>query len=753
MTLAMQSSNYAYKNTFRHTLKYEIKRHAPFMIIYCVICALVILLPAVLTLWGNHLNQSTTETEMNYYFAITIDAVTVLLFASFIFALLQYAFLTQKRAMDVFAALPVRRETAARARMAAAFLILAVPVLIISLIVFFLNVLFGGFHIHLVYELLYNYFSIIVYLLIPYSVVSVFSALSGTILEMTLYPIIFLFAPNLISSALLRMAKHFLYGFYFDETLASVASATSPFRFYQDPGQGNGITDSIIWLKELQKTSPEVEVPTFFSAIQESLLSMGIWFLICTGLLILSVVLLKRRKTEIAGIKAASPIPHSIISVMVSVLCGMIFINLFSRIYQNISDVMIWVSFFIVTILAYFCYQCIILRSVYAAFRSWKPLCASICMVALVISIFASGGFGAYSRQFKPDEIQSVSIQYTGRNFDPTEINIMDYSGEPLSSAIFPNYNVDEAYNFSTNDKEVIQIVSEFQNKMVAAKGKPAYNEMNSYSAMPIEITMKLKNGSTVKRQYTYNNPEYGRIIARLMENEMFIRSCNYAFRWDFAEFTDISMMDLFSTKEEIIKPEQIDLKKFQKALQEDILAEKVEQLLHPEGPAYGSISLTQNKYDYEDDVSPSVTVPIKAHYKNTFAYLESAGLTGYLTPDFSQIQEMAIWQPGPKDMLSHTDRSDYYDLMSIYTEVSMDDSLYLFTNDIFFPSTQFEIDILKNSEAEQLGKVEFTDDPEKIQAILSKCYSEHEYTPNDTFIGIVSKNSSASFILPQKAQ
>jgi hypothetical protein len=761
MALESIPSNRIQKKTFRNTVFHEWRRNLPFFIAFCLTCIFLLILPNTLMLINDHLypydhtptieeqyaydaDSSTAEIggadepgsvseeptllydvpTYSYRFGISVASVIFFPMMAFLLALLQFYYLTNKRAMDVYGALPIKREMFAAAKITAGLLLLLIPTVLSYLILLLVNLFTVGFSIYLIYEFLAVIFFSFILMLIPYSLVVFVSSLSGTITENIIYPAVFLFSPILIYTLVMQIIQMSIVGYAGSLLYRSVVGFLFPYAsFFLNPYQmiGGGVADYYLQNRPYQSDL------TFFSLLKEELLYTEIWLIFSIILLVAGVLCLKHRKNERAGQKRASSILNVCSCFLTSIAAGVLLLAILTAIDSkgNLLYDSRYVLTIVATILAFVIYQLVVLQSVSAMLRTWKQYLASFAVSAFFIAFLVTNAFGIYLQVPDVNQVESVTIDYTG----------------PSGIFSYPDYTFSQYPQVTTDNKEMIDIITQYQ-QAVLDDQDAIYQAEKDFYGTSVVLNYKMKDGSTMSRSYRTPTKHSEQVLLSLTEQADFIKECNYAFKLDFLQFDVITLMDPYKSRITELSSETFDLTRFQQALQTDILAEKWNDYLNPNGKELGIVSL--EVIPENGTPTPQIynlTILIKPHYTNTIAYLESCGLMEYFAPDYQNIEQVALVSSYSKSD-TESPLPDYYG--------NIDSTLSLFTKPVINGSI---IDPENYAELEEYffskESVNYFNEPDKIQSILEDSYNQHEYTDNSSIVYVKTGYALTELILP----
>ncbi len=209
-------------------------------ITYLITCFITLYLPAIAIFVNRNIEANYIDPtsmymgveQSEYVFSLSPFIIYLLPLFAFILPLTQFVYLTNKRAMDVYASIPIKRESTITSKILAGATLILLPPILMMIASFITNIIFVGFEMILLYELLFIIFETIVFLLLPYMIVVFVSTLSGTLAENILYSIILLITPFIIYGAYNLVLELEIYGFVVSDNVINVMGFTLPYWGY-----------------------------------------------------------------------------------------------------------------------------------------------------------------------------------------------------------------------------------------------------------------------------------------------------------------------------------------------------------------------------------------------------------------------------------------------------------------------------------------------------------------------------------------
>lgn len=684
---------------FSQAVRDEMRRNLPFFICLCVLCFVMLILPPMLSIFNdqNMLRQDMMATADSFTGAVDnlseyrsvyrfgLSPFSALFFPAmaFLLGILQFVFLTNRRAMDVYASLPIQRGTAFWAKVCAALMILGVPTLVSYLILYLMNGSVYGFTLVLFWELLLDIGLSLLYLAAVYTLTVMVAALTGTILECVLYPPLLLVMPIAIYAlACSRLSDYNgIYGFGYNSS-PMIFSCLFPFLipFLESTVIIEGIARDILYQQAMVRLEYQSEAQTFGSYLAQFWPAVVVWVLLAALFLGLGYLFYLRRPSELAGKRDGCRV-LTWISVALGITVAGLFViflcqNLWAR--GSLFELLQYPLFFIVTIAGFFIFQVMIRRSVRESLRSMKGYLVVLPLYAVFFAALFTNGFGVYNRLPDISQVKSVSTTYSG---------------------FYYMYGAGNNGDFVSKDPETIKTMLEINRQIIDTRDDAQSGNRG------LQVTYTLDNGRKVYRNYTDISDTADEALLQMNFQDDFIQHQNTVFHTNFNQYTTLYAGDRFGTQFEEITG-QVDLEALQKAYQQDLLDETAEEFKTPSAPDLGMLQLVGLKPTASLYQSP-IYLPVKACYKNTIQYLEQAGVSQLLQPDYTAIDKIFV-----ADSYDDTDYiwSNQGGVFSLYDLPGTWCSGY-------YAGSQ--------SDLEENSTVSFREvtDPEEIQEILEKSY------------------------------
>ena len=684
------------KSVFQHAFSMELKSRTPFFALYVLANLVCVLLPAAIELF----NQRRYGVEPYYimYYSVELFCYPVL---SFLLGVIQFSYLNNRRAMDVFGALPIFRGKMYVAKIAAGLFILLVPYLLIQTALFCLNGGIVGFVPELFGEYLVLCFEGVLWMTVSYGIVVLISSLTGTLLESIIYSLLLLFAPVLLVMCVLGVLSQCIYGFTVPDVLSSSWIYLFPFSgmlvFFEN---GQSLTNIMLGNHQ-----------NFWDLSGNTLWSSILWLAVAAIFLILGWYFFKRRKTELAGQKYAGGVLNTISCFLLSFMSGALaYLICVSSDYQERSILynLRFVAFFLTTILVFAAFQLLIYRNFKMVLESYKKYLCGLPFYFLFTLLLLTNGFGNLNKIPQTNQVVKASID---GNFFYEYLNENYYnSGNAVSEG------------FVTSDRELIEMMVQIDREL-----KKQEEEKFSDSYDVISIRYYLKNGQTMTKRYSPFNMEKVPTLTKLMESETFIRKTDLSFSEQLSRCDQLALYDLMGTRETYFTREEFDFKGLREAMQQDALERKVSDSSRKVGRLEFSYLKSAEELGLEEqweDTSYVFPFEIYESDTHTLAFLEEKGLGDAFDLDDTKISELFVL-PGEECLY----------LLNDYT--LEDGQIKLLYDSYYWPDGNMDINRIgyQGMKAQALYR---TEEKEEIRTILDECTTQAE--EEDDYLLVVAK-------------
>lgn len=585
----------------------------------------------------NNVNASLmTESDLailSEWIQIIVVGASSVIFSAII-AFIAFSYLHNKRQMDFVASLPVTRRIQFFGRLTAVITVVIVPLVVCS-ILGSLAVGFAGFGTTMMLTLMISLATIGNITFIGFLAIcsgTVAQTCASYLLINIVYPILMLIVGLYPSAVFPGIEKSFLN--------AVVVTLLSPI-FAPFAGFGNSLN-----LEE----QAMVEVPMLKFGGTTAFYCIW-WGVFAIGFMVLSYVLIKKRRTETAQTGYAFRIPIYVIRFFATLTVGCIGGGLLSSIFSFASSLggVYAVALFIVTFVIGFVVATVVsdlvIHLIYNGGMSGylKKLISVAIVIAIGLSVFlgiSRDVTGVVTYIPNADNVESISYNISEDLFteDNNGWKITITDGKEIAKALEIQKKLVEDIDDKRNGWYVP--TNDFEHYIDASdeKIKTVYDYITNYDLMyNVTVDIKLKNGITVNRKYSYNDSSteilYNELIPLLdidyiaSTNKKKISCADIYLNID-GEFKNscISVYDL----ENEDKSDEIAQGLFE-AVKKDV--EKVGYIKTPQKDDCGIIEFYTS--EYYDVILPNVL--IDSSYENTISYIKNVVLKEYKAEDYPQ--------------------------------------------------------------------------------------------------------------------
>lgn len=507
-----------------------------------------------------------------YTDASSILLPVMLIAVSILFSVQMFSYLHQKKATDLYHALPVRRGKLLLAHWAAGATLVSVPLVINYLIVIIAGVLYGFEN----FSLAASAADLIFHLCCALAIIAVcalVSVLTGTTFDNLAYACGALFGIPAILYLVLLCGQAFLLGFTFPDwadLIPLLSPAILPI-YMQFSGASSVWADPALWR-------------TIFAA--------GVlWAAAGAALLFLAAKLYAKRKSELAG-KTGYTNALTVSLKLAGAFAGgiaMMFLISTSQILRHV---------FPRTLAAIFggAFVYCVLESITA--RGFKTLKKSLPFIgigmalpALAVLITGTGGLGYETRIPAAEHVQSVEItsgdRYGFRRYDLDAIRKI--TAEEDGAALLRRGDLRTLESYTLSQPESLGQINSLHRGIVRSSPKKGTETRGYYQF--VSITYHMKNGMKVRRRYTAFPPEMLWAYQEVQALPEFKEQSHPIFSFDAQDIGGIAYFDLLSSKPVPLTLNEDQTQALIEALRADMRGESVDDMRSAK--QIGSIVLT----------------------------------------------------------------------------------------------------------------------------------------------------------------
>lgn len=553
-------------------------------------------------------NYASQYTQENFFAFLLIALIGAL-----VIGLITTSFMHNRRAVDLYGALPVRRETLLLSKALAGMTVILIPYILSTALLFIAQAVLQAYETTTLLWLV-NFGSFAIYAVGVY-VITVFCAVNtGAVFDTAVFTIILCGAPSillLLNDALIGL------------TLIG----------YQSTGSMNTF---ILGISPVASSVARLFESTYVNDLESGgymMRSFVFWPLAMALLLYGALLLFKKRRSEIAGTSKPSGTLQLIIKLMVANITGVLVAMLFTETLGN-TWLMATLGLLIGAFVAYFIAEAVLARG----FKTFKRMLLQFAVVAGVVlagtAILYTGAFGYSARVPAADDVESAEISYRG--VDSYSYKYMSYY-EPRDSRF-------------TEPEVIRQIVQAHQDIVHSASfgrinlNRYGRNETSDLLNSSTQITYTLKNGQTISRSFASTPADARGAIYNLNSLTAFREKNSIIFSLRPQDIVSISRTDMTYAQTQPITPlSQEQAAKLCEALKADDAAQTYDQVMSPSSRELFTLVLNCS-YLYEDPsgmsnmMQETVSLPVQPWYQNTIAVLRGFGWDIIETPDYSAI-------------------------------------------------------------------------------------------------------------------
>lgn len=465
------------------------------------------------------------DSEQSAYNPLFYIFPALLVVISILLGVLLFRFVTNKKTVNVYYSLGIKRADLYTARLVAGIIMMLAAVLVPLAVSLGLNLHYFGSSVMLWRTFLFYAVHNVICVLAGLTISAAVSSCVGTVVEsigfsavLAAFPSVVTMCVNYGVPAILNGAPAITYyGIY------PAASSYGELHFDITGSTVFGRIISHINLLMLNRSSfinsSSVEAMTKEAAKKwaaPSLTPYILWAVLIAAFFVFGLFMFKRRKAEICGFPGRSAVLNFVLCMITSFgVASLVLYFVVSEIPQ-ITTWMIIVGLMIISIIIFLIFDIILHLSFKAIKKDWKiGLVHAGLMAAFLLSLY-TGFFGYSSRVPDIQDIDSVSISapnalmgsyQLGRELSGSYVTDRYYSDVYSNYYYVGNRSVSLIENFK--DKDDINTVREIHKAMIKAGNIRRVNtNSDDYSkrvtCQSVVIRYKLKNGRELVRVYEY---------------------------------------------------------------------------------------------------------------------------------------------------------------------------------------------------------------------------------------------------------
>ena len=306
----------------------------------------------------------------------------------------------------------------------------------------------------------------------------------------------------------------------------------------------------------------------------EKTIYLSVYIVLSIAVSLVAFVLFRKRKSECCENAFAFDYFKVVISVTASLVFGIFTLVIFLGGKYDLNSLTVFSPFFFFGAIVAFLGTLVLSKRSFNILNKQLYFFAIPCVAfAVLISYLASGGFGRAAYVPEISEVESVSItRYIGESTNQyyDYYSDEDYVGKNIrfSQVLYQENNI------IFTEKEAVKTVMEFHESLLDEFKKYSYNTLEvttsegyQYSNYHPTIIYKLKDGTTVERQYNYlpsgwQNDEFDAMIAlKEPETSDLVALENYLLKNNIGD-VECTYSSSFPLSEYICKEEKIKIGK-----------------------------------------------------------------------------------------------------------------------------------------------------------------------------------------------
>lgn len=499
------------KNSFLGMMKWSLKKSLPVTVIYSFL--LFVLYPMYIIMYRN----SVGENKFDYLESLTVIgefSSFLICIITIITAIFMFSIYHNKRSVDLYASLPVKRHTLFLSRYFSGLLIIIVPLVIFTSLGFLLSFqISSGNAFVTFYRLLANIISIIN----MYSMLAFFAMLCGGVVDtLVSFGVVNIgvvscisLVYNLICNLVPGYYDHIIYNF--DNFIYMLAFIFSPFMM---PFLSSYFAD-MTYTSEGGKLIYVFDTEGFPNEIK----TLVIWFALAVIYFVVAVIIAKKRKNENVQNGFIYSFPKVVIQVIASVAAGVILGNFFTETFgyesTGFTVMLLFMAGALIGSLGAFLIVTLIYNRGLKKFTKSIPAFVGSFVAIAVFYLAISTGLVGASNVPDVDDIQAVALYRDTDGY---------YTFTDDIDTVISKGNSFEKVDIFIEDENIINNAVNLHQSIVDG----LHDEMGTFFNMSsfdwyyadgsdnepyaIRIDYKLKNGKIISKMYTSGHYNYDNI-------------------------------------------------------------------------------------------------------------------------------------------------------------------------------------------------------------------------------------------------
>jgi len=563
------------------------------------------------------------------FLIITMVFIGIFALAS---ALVSNSYMHSKSQVDLYHSLPVTRKNMLTANLLAAFTAHMVPFGVIYLFTMVCQLIgfgkYGCFGPSYFQSVIVDLLTTSLYFLVVYVFTTFICVQVGTVLDALMITGVIGFMLMFLYAVCGAWWASSTFGAVFDDSNVAKMLLLSPFSFVYYRFAGG-----------IYRNNSHV------SDISAVMQSSALWVVIGGILLVATVVLYDRRKSEIAGLAQSQGVLQTIVKCFAA-LCGAI---LMLAIFWDASLTGQMVGMLLGAVVIGIIAELIFSRGARYVKKNIKWMLSGGVLACLLLLGINNDVIGYVHNVPKVEEVASARVRYKGR-FTDLVADGHDY---------YNSYSDTRGdLNRSLTDPDSIAVLVGMHQKAVDNIPPEDWEERwadgtDQYLHPYINLSYELKNGKTVTRRYGEMYAEAYALLAELEDKDDFISGVHPVFLLD--NLPGISQVDVIgrvgvTDPYQIGVPQNLNLnqdsmRRLLDAVQQDLRGETLAEIMEPTVPAVGYLVFNYKGYSalrdrygnegaeriWDAGGNEQTVVLITPEYTNTMAFLRQFGVLGKL--------------------------------------------------------------------------------------------------------------------------
>jgi len=540
--------------------------------------------------WADHIRSGTAAASHIYngFSAVFFTALAALI--PLILSVTLYGYMHDRRAVDVYHALPLRRQELFLGSAIAAAIMMWAPLAVAFAATGAIAAAVPGMSAALVFKDLFFWAAA---MLAVFAIASFCATQVGAVQDQLLFTLVFSASASVVGLLLNLLAQEHIYGYTVGDSFFNLVYRLCPF--------------SLMIGRHLAVSSPWYH---------DSNVAAAVWLVLSIALLLLSAELYARRKSEqaeVLGNIGPLQIYVRLIGTLVGGVCVGFLIGSFLDI--SISRKMILPCIAIGGLIVYPIGDAVLARRVRPPRQILPVGLASVALACMVCAGAIFDVFGYAKRMPDPAQIESVTLNGFSTRYLPQKENGSIVLRDPASVGI-----VLEAH------------------RMQIAHGD---RDGDTYSGKNLHVTYTLKNGRTMQRGYNAVADETLRLLQTLETNDEVLLQTAAVFSLPAERISRITVIDAIDGERTETALTAQQRQSLLAALRDDLLAQPQSDL--DAGGAPLAIVRLEAVYRSRDDTPSTMPVPEPTDggvYYREYDYMVTAAFSRTLR-ELAQVPEV----------------------------------------------------------------------------------------------------------------